>query len=62
MIDRNLRLPEVEKMTGFKKSYIYRAIQNETFPKPFHIGRSAVWKESWIKKWLDSVTPSTEPH
>lgn len=54
-IDPVLRLPEVEKATGFKRSHIYALEAKGEFPKRVALGpRSVGWRQSEIAKWLDS--------
>lgn len=53
MLERHYRRPEVEKLTGLSCSSIYRLMDEEEFPRPVKIGRSAVaWPESAIAKWM----------
>lgn len=48
-----LRCPDVIARTGRTKSRIYADIAAGCFPKPVHIGRSAVaWVESEIEAWV----------
>ena len=48
-----LRLPDVIKQVGLKRSTIYKKIQRQEFPAPIKIGeRSSVWPESEIKAWI----------
>ena len=55
MMDRFLRLPEVEHITGLKKSAIWKWIQENRFPKGIQLSKkTTVWRESAIKKWQDS--------
>ncbi len=52
--DRLIRLPEVVDRIGFKKSNIYRLIQEDKFPRPVKIGcRASAWKESEIQAWIN---------
>ena len=56
--ERLIRIPAVEDLTGFKKSYIYQRIKKSTFPKPLRIGTRAVaWRMGDILDWLDSLSP-----
>lgn len=49
-----LRLPEVEKATGLKKSAIYSRIKEGTFPAPICLGAKArAWKSDAIAHWID---------
>ena len=52
-----LRLPDVIKSTGRKRSSIYRDVRKGTFPAPVALGPRAVgWRESDIIDWIDSLT------
>ena len=51
--DRLVRLPEVEGMTGCKKSTIYQMIADGRFPKPLRLtGRMVAWPESAVLQWV----------
>jgi prophage regulatory protein len=51
-IQRILRLPEVERVTGLKHSFIYAGMRAGTFPKSVPLGERAVgWLESEILAW-----------
>lgn len=52
--DRLIRLPEVERVTGFKKSTLYGWIKAKTFPRPVQIGRMSAWPESAVLQWVQS--------
>jgi prophage regulatory protein len=56
--DRLLRLPEVEAVTGCKKSTIYLLIQRGEFPKGVAVtGRMRAWPESAVLQWVqDRIT------
>jgi len=55
MNDRLLRLPEVEGITGLKRSTIYMMAQEGTFPRPVKLTkRSSAWRNSEIQQWIDS--------
>lgn len=48
-----IRLSEVIKKTGFKKSWIYLLISQGKFPQSVKIGtRSVAWVESEINEWI----------
>lgn len=54
-VDRILRRPEVERVTGLARSTIYQAMASDAFPAPVRIGERAVgWRESDILAWLES--------
>ncbi|MBK4735839.1 helix-turn-helix transcriptional regulator [Noviherbaspirillum pedocola] len=48
-----LKITEVEKRVGKKKSSIYAAIQAGMFPAPVSLGpRSSAWVEAEIEQWV----------
>ncbi|TXH09252.1 MAG: AlpA family transcriptional regulator [Spirochaetes bacterium] len=49
-----LRRPDVEAMTGLRRSSIYEMMQDNTFPKPVQLNKRMVgWVESEIEGWLE---------
>lgn len=53
MTDRLLRRPEVENLTGLKRSALYDWMSRGQFPRPVALGsRLVAWRESDIQKWL----------
>jgi prophage regulatory protein len=49
-----LRRPDVEAMTGLRRSSIYEMMQENTFPKPVQLNKRMVgWVESEIEDWLE---------
>jgi len=52
-VDMLLRLPEVERRTGLKKSRIYELEKRGDFPDRVELGpRSVAWREDEIGQWL----------
>ena len=50
---RLLRRPEVEAMTGLKRSSLYAGMRAGTFPQCVYISeRSVAWPESQISAWV----------
>ena len=50
-----LRLPQVEAATGYRRSTIYRLIQQGEFPPPILLssaGRASAWVEDEINLWV----------
>lgn len=48
-----LRLPEVERRTGLKRSAIYLRIERNEFPRPIRLTDKAVaWTDSEITHWI----------
>ncbi|OTA15228.1 dipicolinate synthase [Xenorhabdus vietnamensis] len=49
-----IRLPEVQRRTGYGKAWIYKLIADNQFPKQVKIGtRSIAFIESEIDDWID---------
>lgn len=47
-----LRLPEVERLTGLKKSSVYAGMKAGTFPACVRLSvRAVAWRESDIATW-----------
>lgn len=48
-----LRLPAVMERTGFKRSQIYKLIQQGEFPAPITLGtRTSAWPSDDIDRWV----------
>ncbi|MAT92859.1 MAG: DNA-binding protein [Halioglobus sp.] len=55
-IERILRRPEVQQMTGLCCSAIYARMEQGTFPKPVKLGPQAVgWKLSDVQAWIATL-------
>ncbi|WP_418147028.1 AlpA family phage regulatory protein [Variovorax paradoxus] len=51
--DRLLRLPEVERLTGLRRSTIYEQMRSGIFPRSVKAGqRTATWPESAVQSWI----------
>ena len=49
-----IRLPEVQRRTGYSKAWIYRLLKEGRFPKSVKIGsRSIAFIESEIDAWIE---------
>lgn len=49
------RIDEVKARTGLSRSSIYLGIAQNTFPRPFKIGKRAVaWRNTDIDAWIAS--------
>jgi prophage regulatory protein len=52
-IDRYIRLPEVQHLTGLSKAQIYSLITQGQFPKQIKLGdRASAWVESQVRAWM----------
>jgi prophage regulatory protein len=59
---RVLRLREVCKVTGLRRSFIYQLQAEQRFPHSIKIGVRAVgWLESEVREWLDGRIRSSRP-
>lgn len=58
--ERLLRLPEVEKKTGLKKSSIYAGMRKGSFPKCVRFGRVVAWPASRIEQWLAELVSRSD--
>ena len=56
--DRLLRLPEVQRLTGLRRSAIYEQMRRGIFPRSVKAGpRAAAWSEAAIQAWIsDRIT------
>jgi len=51
--DRLLRLPEVQRLTGLRRSAIYEQMQRGIFPRSVKAGpRAATWSEAAVQSWI----------
>lgn len=49
-----IRLPEVQRRTGYSKAWIYRLLKESRFPKSVKIGSRAIaFIESEIDEWIN---------
>lgn len=52
-IDRILKRPQVEALTGLSRTTIYEEIKAERFPQQIKLGpRSVGWLESEVMDWI----------
>lgn len=50
---RIIRLPEVERRTGFKRSHLYNLMKAGHFPKAIKLGLRAVgWDSRAVDQWI----------
>jgi prophage regulatory protein len=53
--DRLLRLPDVEALTGLRKSALYQAMKDGRFPPCVKLSaRASAWPESEVQAWIAS--------
>lgn len=59
--DRLIRLPEVETITGLKKSSIYNLLKAGRFVPPVMISaRCTAWPESAVLQWVQDRIASAQ--
>lgn len=52
---RLIRLPDVEALTGCKKSTIYLLLREGRFPKPVRLSsRLVAWSEAAVLDWIQA--------
>ncbi len=56
--ERFMRLPDVMERTGLSRSFVYKIVNDKTFPAPRKVGRTTVWVESEINQWMLDVCNS----
>ena len=55
-MEKFLRLDHVLKRTGLSRSYIYKSVNDGTFPAPRKVGdRTSVWLKSELEDWMQSI-------
>jgi prophage regulatory protein len=58
--DRILRLPQVCKMTGLRRSFLYELQAERRFPQGIKLGSRAVgWLEREIQAWISARIESS---
>ena len=59
--ERFLKLDEVKRRAGLRKSMIYRLIQEGRFPAPYKLSPAAArWSERELIAWIDDVKDGFE--
>ena len=59
---RFLRLPEVELVSGFKRSHIYNLMKTGAFPKSVKLGlRAVAWDSLAIEQWQNERLVIAQP-
>ena len=64
-LDRIIRMPELEAITGLSSATIYRKMAEGTFPRSVQLGRNSVgWRASAVQTWnesLEDAGPEPDP-
>ncbi len=60
--DRLVRISEVERLTSFKKTFIYDLVRRNEFPQPVRLSyRLVAWSESAVLQWVqDRIAQTTK--
>lgn len=57
-MERILRRPEVERVSGLRRSTLYAWIAAGQFPAPVRLGARLVgWRLSDVQRWIDARAP-----
>ena len=57
-MERIMRRPEVEQVSGLRRSTLYAWIAAGQFPAPVRLGARLVgWRLSDVQKWIDARAP-----
>lgn len=46
---------EVMQLTGLSRSYIYKLMEENKFPKPLKVGSHNAWKLEQLEQWIESL-------
>jgi len=57
---RLIKLPEVSNRTSLSKTSIYALIKIGKFPPQIKLGKTSVWLESAIEKWMDDQIAASQ--
>jgi prophage regulatory protein len=50
--DTLVRLPEVETVSGLRRSHLYKLISENEFPRPIKIGTASRWSLREVQRWI----------
>jgi prophage regulatory protein len=57
-LDRIIRMPELERVTGLSRSTIERLLKKGQFPQPLQLSENAKgFFESQVRAWQESLVP-----
>ncbi|ADM99727.1 AlpA family transcriptional regulator [Dickeya dadantii] len=58
-----IRLPEVQRRTGYSKAWVYRLMARKQFPSAVKIGSRAIaFVESEIDEWINQRIAERDHH
>lgn len=59
-MNRLLKINDVEKVIGFKKSAIYNLVNDGLFPPPVKFGKSSFWPENEVDQMVSAIIANTD--
>ena len=61
MLEKYLRRPAVQDLTGLSRSTIYRLMEDGAFPRPVRLSpRTVAWRESDLTAWFAERARASE--
>lgn len=61
VMEKLLKIEQVEEIVGFKKSWIYERIAEKTFPDSIPFGAAKRWALSHIQGWMQKQIKQQSP-
>ena len=58
-MNKLLKLADVEKTIGFKKSAIYNLVNDGLFPPPVKFGKSSFWPDYEVERLVAAIIANT---
>ncbi len=58
-MNRLLKLADVEKTIGFKKSAIYNLVSDGLFPPPVKFGKNSFWPDYEVERMVSAIIANT---
>lgn len=58
-MNKLLKLVDVEKTIGFKKSAIYNLVSDGLFPPPVKFGKSSFWPDYEVERMVSAIIANT---
>lgn len=60
LLEKHLRRPAVQELTGLSRSTIYNLMAKGAFPRPIKLtGKAVAWPEGAIERWLEGRAVAT---
>lgn len=51
--EKSVRMPELQRVTGMSRAWLYREIRLGRFPRPaYRFGRAVAWSLTEVSQWL----------